>query len=74
MLVSSISGYVDILLETVRSLGQNVEIPHFEDGEDVSPLLCDQLPHPDKDVAVQSPLASMTYFYEFSIYTLIFLI
>ena len=44
MLVSSISGYVDILLETVKSLRQNVEIPHYEDGEDVPSLLWDQFP------------------------------
>ena len=48
MLVSLYSGFVDILIEKVRSFAQNGDIPHFDDAENVPPLLCDQFPLPTR--------------------------
>lgn len=56
MFVSLYSGYVDILIEKVRTFAQNGEIPHFDDVENVPPPLCEEFPHPDKDLAVQTLL------------------
>ena len=56
MLVSLYSGFVDILIEKVRSFAQNGDIPHFDDAEDVPPLLWEQFHPPDKDLAVQTLL------------------
>nr|XP_022292939.1 uncharacterized protein LOC111103770 [Crassostrea virginica] len=47
-------GYVDILIEKVRTFAQNGEIPHFDDVENVP--LCEEFPHPDKNLAVQTLL------------------